>query len=320
MRMGLARVLCSPGFLFIQEPAVDAKPRKLTDYELASRLSYFLWSSMPDEELFTLAQAGRLQRSAVLMAQVDRMLDDPKSEALVEGFAGQWLNVREFGSVMPAAEYRDSYDDDLEQSSRLEAYAFFREVLSKDLPVTNFLDSTFVMINERLARHYGIEGVEGSSIRRVDIEPEHHRGGVLGMAGLMTYLSDGTRTLPVRRAAWVKTQLFGDPPGNPPPERGRDSTQHCGQRTSPCGSDSICIAMSRRVLPVTRNSIRSVSRWKTMMRSGCGARRPMEKASAARMPPNSTSAVLSRTVSRLSHSKITKPACSNAKTSLRVTS
>tara|TARA_R110002072_G_scaffold302100_1_gene484004 strand:+ start:209134 stop:211743 length:2610 start_codon:yes stop_codon:yes gene_type:complete len=220
IRSGLARVLCSPGFLFIQEPTVDAQPRKLTDVELASRLSYFLWSSMPDETLFTLADAGRLHEPSVLMAQVNRMLDDPKAEAFVQEFAGQWLEVREFGSVMPASEYRDNYDADLEQSSRLEAYAFFREVLSQDLPVTSFLDSNFVMINERLARHYGIEGVEGSHIRRVDIEPQHHRGGVLGMAGLMTYLSDGTRTLPVRRAAWVKRQLFGDPPGNPPPDAG----------------------------------------------------------------------------------------------------
>lgn len=220
MRMGLARVLCSPGFLFIQEPAVDTKPRKLTDHELASRLSYFLWSSMPDEELFTLAEAGRLHEPQVLMAQADRLLNSPKAEALVSGFAGQWLDIREFGSVMPAAEYRDNYDSDLEQSSRLEAYAFFREVLSKDLPVTSFLNSSFVMINERLARHYHIDGVEGSDIRRVNVEPQHHRGGVLGMAGLMTYLSDGTRTLPVRRAAWVKTQLFDDPPSNPPPNAG----------------------------------------------------------------------------------------------------
>ena len=219
LRLGLARVLCSPGFLFIQEPASQQKPRQLNDYELASRLSYFRWSSMPDEELFALAAADKLHQPETLLRQVDRMLDDPKAEALVQGFAGQWLNVREFGSVMPAAEYRD-YDQDLEQSSRLEAYAFFREVLSKDLPVTTFLDSDFVMINERLARHYGIDGVAGSEIRRVPINPDHHRGGVLGMAGLLTLLADGTRTLPVRRAAWVKTQLFGDPPGNPPPNAG----------------------------------------------------------------------------------------------------
>ena len=230
IRIGLARVLCSPGFLFIQEPTAAEEPRKLNDYELASRLSYFLWSSMPDEELFNLAHVGRLSDPPKLMAQVDRMLDDPKAEALVSGFAGQWLDIREFGTVMPASQYRDHYDDDLEQSSRLEAYAFFREVLARDLPVTSFIDSDFVMVNERLARHYGIKGVSGENIRRVAIEPEHNRGGVLGMAGLMTYLSDGTRTLPVRRAAWVKTKLFGDPPGNPPPNAGEIQPNTAGKK------------------------------------------------------------------------------------------
>ncbi len=229
VRLGLARVLCSPGFLFIQEPAVGQTPRKLTDYELASRLSYFLWSSMPDETLFKLAESGQLHDPQTLLEQVDRMLDDPKAAALVEGFAGQWLHVREFGNTMPAAEYRD-YDAELEESSKREAYAFFREVVANDLPVTNFLDSDFVMINERLARHYGIEGVEGPNIRRVAVEPQHHRGGVLGMAGLMTLLSDGTRTLPVRRAAWVKTELFGDPPGNPPPNAGEIQPNTAGKK------------------------------------------------------------------------------------------
>ncbi len=229
VRLGLARVLCSPGFLFIQEPAVGEKPRELTDYELASRLSYFLWSSMPDETLFKLAESGQLHDPQTLLEQVDRMLDDPKSAAFVEGFAGQWLHVREFGTTMPAAEYRD-YDGELEESSKLEAYAFFREVVADDLPVTNFLDSEFVMINERLARHYGIEGVEGPNIRRVAVGSHHHRGGVLGMAGLMTLLSDGTRTLPVRRAAWVKTELFGDPPGNPPPNAGEVQPNTAGEK------------------------------------------------------------------------------------------
>lgn len=230
MRMGIARVLCSPGFLFIQEPVVDEKPRELTDNEIASRLSYFLWSSMPDEKLFALVKTNQLRDPQVLITQVDRMLNDPKAEALVKGFAGQWLKVREFGSVMPAAEYRQNYDDELEQASKLEAYAFFREVLSKDLPITNFLNSDFVMVNERLARHYGIDGVKGTNIRRVAVEPRHHRGGVLGMAGLMTYLADGTRTLPVRRAAWVKTQLFGDPPGNPPPNAGEIQPNTAGKK------------------------------------------------------------------------------------------
>lgn len=271
LRVGLARVLCSPGFLFIQEPAVEKTSRKLNDYELATRLSYFLWSSMPDEELFTLAKAGRLHNAKILMGQVDRMLNDPKAEALVQGFAGQWLTVREFGSIMPATEYRDHYDKDLEQSSRLEAYAFFREVLSKNLPITNFLDSDFVMVNERLARHYGIEGVKGSNIRRVTIEPNHHRGGVLGMAGLMTYLSDGTRTLPVRRAAWVKTQLFGDPPGNPPPNAGEIQPNAAGknltvrQRLALHRNEPTCASCHAKLDPfgIALENYDAIGRWRT---------------------------------------------------------
>ena len=229
MRVGLQRVLCAPGFLFLGEnvafrSAKDAKDdatfaeRKATlnDYELASRLMYFLWSTMPDDELFALAAAGKLHDPTVVTAQVQRMLADPKSEQLVKNFAGQWLSVRDYGSIKPAAEYRD-YDPPLEQASQQEPFAFFAEVLNKNLPITSFIDSDFLVINERLARHYGIAGVKGTEFRRVAAGPEHHRGGVLGMAGLMTYLADGTRTLPMRRGSWVLREQLNDPSNNPPP-------------------------------------------------------------------------------------------------------
>jgi hypothetical protein len=236
LRLGLQRILTSPGFLFLQEPQTQGSlsnktetPRPLNDYELACRLSYFLWSTMPDDELFQLAEEGRLSDAAVLGGQVDRLLADPKCREFVENFGGQWLSVKEFGSVMPASEYRD-YDADLEESSKLEAYALVEEILVNDLPITTFLDSDFVVINERLARHYAIEGVTGEGFRRVDIKPEHHRGGVLGMAGLMTLLSDGTRTLPVRRASWVVTNLFNDPPPPPPPNAGEVQPNTAGEK------------------------------------------------------------------------------------------
>ncbi len=218
MRVGLQRVLCAPGFLFLQEPAgANPQRRTLGEYELASRLSYFLWSTMPDEPLLALAAAGKLR--ANLAAQVARMIADPKSSQFVENFAGQWLSVRDYGAMQPAAEYRD-YDKPLERASKQEPLAFFSEVLAKNLPVTSFLDSDFLVVNERLAKHYGIEGVSGPEFRRVSITPEHHRGGVLGMAGLMTFLADGTRTLPMRRGTWVLRELFDDPPNNPPPNAG----------------------------------------------------------------------------------------------------
>lgn len=220
MRVGLQRVLCSPGFLFLHEPSAGQQERRpLNVYELASRLSYFLWSTMPDEELFKLAESGTLLDPTVMDAQVRRMISDPKANQLIHNFGGQWLSVREYGSVQPAAEYRD-YDRLLEAASKQEPLAFFREVLSKNLPITNFLDSDFLVINDRLAKHYGIEGVEGTEFRRVEIAPGHHRGGVLGMAGLMTFLADGTRTLPMRRGSWVLRELFNDPPNNPPPNAG----------------------------------------------------------------------------------------------------
>ncbi|QDT36586.1 DUF1592 domain-containing protein [Stratiformator vulcanicus] len=222
LRMGLTAVFASPAFTYFHEvqlPPATNGLRSLDDFELASRLSYFLWSSMPDEELLRLAERKELSSPRILRRQVERMLGDPKARRFVIGFAGQWLSVDQFGSVMPANEYK-SYDPELEAASIEEPLSFFEHVLNKDLPITHFLNSDFLVINERLATHYGIEGVTGEEFRPVRLRPDHHRGGVLGMAGLLTLLSDGTRTLPVRRAAWVRENLFNDPPPPPPPNAG----------------------------------------------------------------------------------------------------
>ncbi len=219
MRLSLIRILCSPGFLFIAEPEGDKSVRRINDFELATRLAMFLWSSLPDDKLFYLATEGKLSNPQVLRQQIKRMLNDAKAERFVRNFAGQWLDVRDYGSVQPAREYRD-YGEDLEAASIEEPYQFFGTILRENLPIYNFLDSEFLVINERLAKHYEIDGVEGEAFRKVDLRPQDNRGGVLGMAGLMTLLSDGTRTLPIRRATWVKEKLFDDPPGNPPPNAG----------------------------------------------------------------------------------------------------
>lgn len=231
LRLALQAMLVSPGFMYLQEPLsgrADDKARALTGHELATRMAYLLWSSTPDAELTTLAANGRLLDRAVLAKQVTRLLDDPRSRRFVSGFAGQWLDVDLIGSVAPAKEYKD-YDDALEAASRLEPVAFAGEVLAKDLPITSFIDSDFLVINERLARHYGIDGVTGSEFRRVAITPAHRRGGVLGMAGLLTYLADGTRTLPVRRGAWVLEKLLDDPPPPPPPNAGEIQPNTAGK-------------------------------------------------------------------------------------------
>jgi len=231
LRFGLQTMLVSPSFVFLQEPQTsgESAARPLNDHELASRLSYFLWSSLPDDELFAIAAKGGLKDASTLRAQVTRMLADPKSRRFVENFAGQWLDVELFGSVEPAKEYKD-YDAKLKSAEREEPIEFFQQVLSENLPVTNFIDSQFLVVNERLARHYGIDGVTGDTFQKVALSPEHHRGGVLGMAGLMTLLSDGTRTLPVRRGAWVLEKLLNDPPPPPPPNAGEIQPNTTGAR------------------------------------------------------------------------------------------
>ncbi len=182
------------------------------------------------------------------------MLADPKADQLVRNFGGQWLGVREYDSVQPAAEYRN-YDNTLKQASKQEPLAFFAEVLNRNLPITSFLDSDFVVVNERLAKHYGIAGVKGPEFRRVPIRPENHRGGVLGMAGLMTYLSDGTRTLPVRRGAWVLRELLGEPPNNPPPNAGEIQPNTSGknltvrQRLDLHRRDAMCASCHAKIDP-----------------------------------------------------------------------
>jgi hypothetical protein len=225
LRHGLQALLVAPGFLMIQEPQQEKTARPLDNYELANRLSYFLWNSMPDSELVQLAAAGRLTEPAIRRQQVDRMLKDPKTARFVQSFAGQWLDVRRYGSVQPSNEYRyrrhaPAYDNELEVASRKEPLAFFQYMLDHNRPITDFIDSDYLVINDRLATLYQIADVKGPEFRKVSIPAGVERGGVLGMAGLLTLLSDGNRTLPVRRAAWVREKLLSDPPSPPPPGAG----------------------------------------------------------------------------------------------------
>ena len=220
VKVGLQFVLCSPKFLHLFEPNPEPGARKLNEYELASRLSYFLWSSMPDEALFRLAEEGRLRRPGAMEAQIRRMLADPKSSALMDGFAAQWMQAQKFAGITPNKQIYKNWDRKLETAAKREPLVFFEEILRKDLSVINFLDSDFAMLNERLARHYGVPGVKGKEFRRVNLPADSHRGGLLTQAGVLTIGSDGTRTLPVRRAVWVLETLFNRPPPPPPPNAG----------------------------------------------------------------------------------------------------
>ena len=230
VREGIKNVLCSPAFLYLGsesphivalEPKAGAGPQQVDGWQMASRLSYLLWSSKPDHALFSLAAQDALKNPAVLRAQVQRMIADPKANEFVRSFAGQWLGVRNFDNgTPPNRDFYKHYDDALRDSSKREPLEFFGEVLRKNLPITSFIDSNFLVVNERLAKHYGIPGVEGENFRRVPAPADGKRGGVLGMAGIMTYLADGTRTLPVRRATWVLDTLWNKPVPPPPPNAG----------------------------------------------------------------------------------------------------
>lgn len=192
-----------------------AAARPLNDYELATRLSYFLWSSMPDERLFQLAKARQLQKPATLSQEIDRMLADPKAEAFVKNFAGQWLNLRDVGSNPPALELYPRYDRHLETSIVKESQAFFAEILQHDLDLMNLIKSDFVVINERLARFYDIPDVRGDHFRRVPVPQDVVRGGIVTQASVLTITSNGTRTSPVKRGTWILKNLLGTDPGLP---------------------------------------------------------------------------------------------------------
>ena len=233
VRAGVKNVLCSPAFLYLgaedvqgaqggdRQAKVKPGPQALDDWQLASRLSYLLWSSAPDDVLTGLAAKGQLHRGEVLRAQVTRMIADARAREFTRNFAGQWLGVRNFdnGTAPNRDVYRD-YDDRLRDSSKREPLEFFHEVLTADLPVTAILDSDFLVVDERLARHYGIPGVAGEQFRKVPAPADGRRGGVLGMAGILTYLADGTRTLPVRRATWLLDTLWNQQVPPPPPSAG----------------------------------------------------------------------------------------------------
>ncbi len=215
LRVGLQAILCSPAFLLREEPVANGD--RLSSYALASRLSYFLWSSMPDEQLLSLARSGRLDEPEVLREQVERMLGDGKSARLVENFTGQWLNLREIDFTEPDMRRYPEYDEMLRHSMLQETHRFFREVLEKDLPVADFVDSDWAMLNQRLAEHYGIEGVQGQKLRRVALPPDSVRGGVLTQASVLKVTANGTNTSPVVRGVWVLENIIGRPTPPPPP-------------------------------------------------------------------------------------------------------
>lgn len=218
IRTALFRVLVSPHFLYRVEldppNSLAGSSYLVNEYELASRLSYFLWSSMPDEELFNLAARGQLR--ANLDAQVQRMLKDPKSAALAQNFVEQWLTTRKLAYVSPDPKTFPQFDEELRASMARETELFFDAVMREDRSVLDFIDADFSFVNERLAKHYGIEGVKGKKFQRVKLPA--NRGGILTQASVLTLTSNSSRTSPVKRGKWVLDQILNTPPPPPPPD------------------------------------------------------------------------------------------------------
>lgn len=205
-------VLAAPDFLFLRENA-----GRLDDYALAARLSYFLWSTAPDGALIAAAAKGGLSQPDRLRAQTERMLRDPKARRFTENFTGQWLGLREIEATTPDKQVYPEFDAELQVAMVGETRAFFDEILSGNLSTANFIDSDWTMVNSRLAKFYGIDGVQGAGFRKVALAPGHHRGGVLTHASLLKVTANGTHTSPIKRGAWVLDRILGTPPPPPPP-------------------------------------------------------------------------------------------------------
>jgi hypothetical protein len=242
IEMALARVLASPKFIYRieAEPAAAAadQPYRLTDLDLASRLSFFLWSTIPDDELLTVAGQGRLKDPVMLERQVRRMLKDPRAEALAVNFAGQWLNLRGMQSVGPLPLIYPDFDDPLRQAMRREVELLFDSIVREDRNVVDLLTADYTFVNERLAKHYGIPYVYGSQFRRITLGPDmDRRRGLIGKGVFLTTTSKPERTSPVTRGKWILANILGmsppDPPPNVPalPPRQEDSTGNAKEPT-----------------------------------------------------------------------------------------
>ena len=242
IEVALQRILADPQFIYRgeREPAALAAGRtyRLTDLELASRLSFFLWSSIPDDQLIDLAAAGRLRQPAVLERQVRRMLADPKSESLIANFTGQWLSVRALRTMEPVVTLFPDYDDNLRAAFQREIELFFASVVQEDRSVLDLLTADYTFVNERLAKHYGIPNVYGPQFRRVTLPAELDvRRGLLGKGALLTVTSNPVRTSPVMRGKWFQATFLGVEPPSPPPgveiniERVLDNTGNARQPT-----------------------------------------------------------------------------------------
>ncbi len=213
----MVAILTSKNFYYLEEGSAAQRRNTVNDWELASRLSYFLWSSMPDDDLFAVAQSGKLHEPETLRAQIARMFGDAKIKRFTDAFPRQWLQLHKVGMFPPDPKLYPDYDRWLETSMVLEPVGYFTEVFSANLPLREFLASDWTMVNPRLAQHYQLPPLKESSFQRVALRAEDHRGGLLTEAGILMLTSDGTRHRPVHRGVWVSEAVFGRTPPPPPP-------------------------------------------------------------------------------------------------------
>jgi mono/diheme cytochrome c family protein len=272
----LSAILVSREFLFRveQEPAGLAPPTvyRISDLELASRLSFFLWSSLPDDELLDVATRGELRQPAVLERQTRRMLADPRSQSLVSNFAGQWLHLRNLESITPDGRLFPDFDDNLRQAFRRETELLFEEVLREDRSVLDLLQSDHTWLNERLAKHYGIPHVYGPRFRRVALEPGSERGGLLRHGSILTVTSYATRTSPVIRGKWILENLLGTPPPPPLPnvpaldDNTVSATLPVRERLAQHRANTACASCHNLMDPVgfALENFDAVGRWRTV--------------------------------------------------------
>jgi len=281
LKTGLLAILCAKDFFYIVEGSPDRKDARITEWELATRLSYFLWSTQPDAPLRDAARDGSLRKPEVLRAQVRRMMQDPRIERFATGFPRQWLRLAKVGMFPPDKKLYPSWDEHLQKSTVQETTACFREVLTKNLSLREFLDSDWTMLNARLAEHYGIPGVEGDEFRRVILAPETHRGGLLTQASILSLTSDGTRHRPVHRGVWVSESILGRTPPPPPanvppiePTPAKSPKATLRMKLDAHKSDPNCAACHRKIDPLgfAFDAYDAIGRWRTeeVVRDGAG--------------------------------------------------
>ena len=275
LQLAIQAMLVSPHFLFRIErdtaPTDASKIHNISDIELASRLSYFLWSTMPDDELLGLAEAGKLRAPAVLDAQVKRMLADARSASLAENFAGQWLEIRNLDSVKPDPQKFPEWGPDLREAMKTETRMFFENLLRENRPLSEFLDAKYTFLNDRLAKHYGIAGVTGPEFRKVELTSDQ-RGGILSHASVLTVSSYPTRTSPVIRGKYVLQNILGTPPPPPPPdvpaldEKEVGNTGSLRQQLEKHRSNAVCASCHSKMDPLGfgLENYDATGKWRTM--------------------------------------------------------